>query len=708
MFDKISDFFRSLKFFSQQKAGDSVLPVANVWDSFGAPDQTVQGKESLSAVERVDKAIYYLLVLTAFGFPLFFAPFLANSFDLAKQAFLLGLVILMLLLWLGKLLFVKKITFRISIFDLPLFLFIAASAVAAWLSPNRFLGFLADPLLYFLCGLFYFLLTQSVRQEKVLAGVLRAVLISGAVLSLWSFTQVLLAPFLAKLPASAVYFSLNFSPTGSALTQGLFLAALLPLALGFYLKSKTRENKILAGVLGVGLAVSVMALLRTAPAILPLSTAWRIATGTLGESLTAALFGIGPGNFVDAFTQYKPSDFNATSFWNWRFTHSANYYLYLLTSIGVAGLVAFLWFVGRLGKFARQQLEAETMTVFDKGLTGSIGLILGLFLLFPGPNVLIFSLFLLTGCLVVHLGSLGHSAVRVREINNIPNVFLRGLVILAVSGLIILAARFPFNAVLADYYFAKSLAAAAANQATQVYNFQIQALNFNPYNDAYRVSYSQTNLALADAMASQPNLTDQQKQVVVQLVQQAIREGRLSTSLAPRRSSDWENLGNIYRNLINFANGADQWTLASFNQAVTLEPTNPQLRLALGGVYYSLSDWQSAAQAFNQAVNLKPDLANAHYNLAQALKKLNFNDQAGRELQLAASLVCAAGQKIDCDRVNEEIKELSDKLASVSAAPTATPLQEKIATASAEPRNLPRAKTTPPATIASPSGEINP
>jgi tetratricopeptide (TPR) repeat protein len=46
------------------------------------------------------------------------------------------------------------------------------------------------------------------------------------------------------------------------------------------------------------------------------------------------------------------------------------------------------------------------------------------------------------------------------------------------------------------------------------------------------------------------------------------------------------------------------------------------LRVEAGGIYYANGDYLSAANLFRQAANLKPDYANAHYNLAKALLML--------------------------------------------------------------------------------------
>jgi tetratricopeptide (TPR) repeat protein len=47
---------------------------------------------------------------------------------------------------------------------------------------------------------------------------------------------------------------------------------------------------------------------------------------------------------------------------------------------------------------------------------------------------------------------------------------------------------------------------------------------------------------------------------------------------------------------------------------------NPALRVNVGGIYYAIRNYDLAIRFFTDAANLKPDYANAYYNLAIALR----------------------------------------------------------------------------------------
>ena len=108
-----------------------------------------------------------------------------------------------------------------------------------------------------------------------------------------------------------------------------------------------------------------------------------------------------------------------------------------------------------------------------------------------------------------------------------------------------------------------------------------------------------------------------------------------------------------------FAKGADKFAIGSFNQAITLDPINPNLRVALGGVYYALGDFDKAIQTFEMAVLAKPDLANIHYNLSAAYREKGENQKAIDEMTTVLSLV--AKDSPDYELAKAELENLEQK-----------------------------------------------
>ncbi|KKU03134.1 MAG: hypothetical protein UX03_C0022G0013, partial [Candidatus Woesebacteria bacterium GW2011_GWE1_45_18] len=159
----------------------------------------------------------------------------------------------------------------------------------------------------------------------------------------------------------------------------------------------------------------------------------------------------------------------------------------------------------------------------------------------------------------------------------------------------------------------------------------------------------------------------------------------------------WENLGRTYQSIMAFATGADAFAITSFNQAVALDPTNPNLRIALGGIFYSLGRYDEAVRTFELAVLSKPDLANGHYNLAIALREKGNLEDAIAQLNAVLSLVEKDSE--DYNLVKTEIENLEKKLPAKEAEGTEsltppTPAEEPVLK---PPLTLPE-EATPPAT----------
>ena len=165
-------------------------------------------------------------------------------------------------------------------------------------------------------------------------------------------------------------------------------------------------------------------------------------------------------------------------------------------------------------------------------------------------------------------------------------------------------------------------------------------------------------------------LTDQDKQNIAQLIQQSIREAKIAVTLEPANTANWENLTLVYRSLINAAQGADQWTIAALSQAIMSDPVNPGLRIDLGGVYYALGKYDQAIRLFQQAAELKPDYANAYYNLSHAY--LMKKEIASAYDAMRQTLSFTPQDSADYAKAKSELEELV-KLLPKTNTPAASP-----------------------------------
>lgn len=633
---------------------------------------------------KIQSGLTYVIVALI---PFFFAPVLTDAFDLGKQTVLLAGVLLLMVIMLIQIINSRQLVSAQATgsgYLKFLVLLIVALLLSSLINtPNKLLSLTSinGPATWLILAIFFGFALMANKTNLAYA------LIAGAcIVSLTSlvFTFAPLS-FPVKIPLTGVSIGKYFSPAGSLTTQTLFLGALLPLTISlvYQLLKTNRLLKLIPAVLALviilgGLAASLTGLAsQPKGTLLPQNTSWSIALETM-KSGRQAILGFGPGQYVNAFTTSKPLSFNATPVWNTRFGSASNWYFQLLTEAGLAGLLitlALVW--STVVKAGRRWQDPAVEPVVHGASLALIILFIGLAVL-PGNLVIFFlliALFAITEKVTIRTKDLGQLGGFIYPLAVFP---------LALWALLL---YFGSRQVLANYYYYQSLVAANTNDGVKTYNLQAKSITADASSPAYRWAYAQTNLALANAIAAQATtekpLTDEQRNNISQLIQQAINEAKSTVALDPRSAAAWENLAATYRSLINFAEGAEQWSIDSYQQAIALDPLNPRLRLDFGSLYYGQKKYDLAVNLFAQAVNLKADYANAQYNFAITLKELGQYQQSATAYQNTLALVPADSE--DAKKVSAELEEIKKLLPSPTPGPTGQPGQTETLTAPANP-----------------------
>jgi tetratricopeptide (TPR) repeat protein len=652
----------------------------------------------------LEKFIFWGIAILVFLLPIFFLPITTDFYFFNKTMLLYCFVAILLILWGLKMVLTRQVKFVRTPFDLPVALFALVTILALVLSripkPGVFFNFGIGQQIIALTIL-YFLITNNIKNGYM-AKLLNGFIASASLLALFAIYQ-----FIGLGEAFAPVDWLKnktFSPAGGPLVLATFLGVALALTISTLIEQiKNRLNRSVLSVslsvisvflIGVALAISAYQLLTTVrPLLLPFWLGWQIAIETVKRF---PLLGFGPGNFLNAFTQTKPLSFNLTNLWAARFGASSNWYFELLTTMGILGLGVWLFLVWRVLRTGITQIK-QMGDRSNRSVISVFISVVSVFLmaaLLPANFLILFGFYVLLATFALNL-----QTGEFKEESKILPQIIFGLVILVVLGTL----YFGGKIYAAEYFFKQSLDTLAQNKGTETYNLQIKTISFNPLNDVYRRAYSQTNLALANALASNPpagGLSDQDRQNISILVQQAIREGKAAVALNPGNVVNWENLASIYRNLINFAQGADQWTIAAYQQAIILDPTNPQLRLSLGGVYFSLANYDEAIRFFQQAVDLKPNFANGHYNLAAAFREKKEYAKAVGEMEITLSLIDI--NSADYQKAKSELEDLRAKIPAEEVSPPTAPTGEQQLSA---PQPLPSPVIKPPFQL---PGEVSP
>lgn len=680
----------------------------------------------------------FLLGILLMAFPVIFTTITTNPMVLPKQILLGGVAGILLLLQAVKMFAEKSVKLRRTSFDIPILLLALFAFLSSLIAINK-----ADALTtfipYFFAILGFFLITNIIKDKNSLLFLMSSLIIGSVLLSIsaiLSFFKIYILPF----PGTHVQ---TFTPLGSLLEQEIYL--ILVLAISFYylyrlLKSKTEKDittpdatakPLLSSqeltkaisfgaasfVILMGIIVTTYALFKLdKPFLLPVETGFQTAVSTItfdsGRVAQSFLLGSGFGTYAVDFSRWKQVSFNQNAnLWNLTFFRSSNFALELLATTGVLGLCAFIFLLIR----AIKELRVSSR---NKMLISVIILLLTSILLplnFTSQTLF----FVILGLFAANQGLINKAQNRFFDIELQIVTFRKGLIAMetpqarnekslilpSITGAIILViigtiGYFSIPYISSDLTFQKSLIAASQNNGSLTYQLQAQAISTFPHRDGFYRVFSQTNLALANSLASQqpagstPNQAIQQN--ITQLIQQSINAARAAATVAPQTYLNWQNLSSVYRGLIGFGQNAESFAIATAQQAINLDPSNPQEYIILGGIYYQLQQWDNAQAQFQQAILLKPDYANSHYNLGHTLEQKGDSQNALAQYQAVRTLV--ANDKASLDQIDKEIAALQNKTqtAQETAVNANQPLNINQPEAQLPPQNPPVKIPAPP------------
>lgn len=420
---------------------------------------------------------------------------------------------------------------------------------------------------------------------------------------------------------------------------------------------------------------------------LPPQDSWKVAVSSFRDN---PAFGSGPATFLFNFTQFKPPAINLTPLWNFRFDTAYNEFFQILATLGALGFLAFLFFSLSLVKIALKVLRhADSFTV---GLALSVLVFIGLLIFHVStPISMVIGILVIVALIAIRKSegkveefTLGIKASKVKaaaglnsqSLDNmmsgdvLPIIVFIPIVILSLVGL-----WQTYTVVTADIYHRMGLNA-ISQKGLQAYDHLRQAETLNPVIDLYRTDMAQTNFLIANAIATAkaPNeaspggsLTDADKANIQQFLSQSINESRAAVTISPRSAQNWEVLASIYRQITGVAENALQFSIDGYGRAIALDPYNPLLRLNVGGLYYSIRNYDMAIRFFDDAVNLKPDYANAYYNLSIALRDKGNLKEAETIGEKTVRLLQTDTSNPDYQVAADYLKDLKARIATGSA-----------------------------------------
>ncbi|MEK7577787.1 MAG: hypothetical protein AAB492_04200 [Patescibacteria group bacterium] len=608
--------------------------------------------------------VEFLTPLILFITPLLFLPFFSNFFGTPKQILIVTITLILLLGLTVDILVRRVFPMSLSPLRLPLVFFVAAVIANVLINPEgRTESIIGLGSLLTALAVLSYVISLLPQSSKLASYCINAIIASSALLSIHGIFQLTFLHRWSVLPS----FMQNegFTPTGSPLTT---VSVLTIASIVAFIKVKSQKPSLIKYLtIAFSLLSMSTVIIHTylmvsegffTTTILPFGASWNIMLDTL-KNTHYVFFGVGIASFSTLYTVVKPLFLNTTPFWNILPATATTEIFQWITTTGLLGTATFMYLIA----IGFRQIAASKSTFTPINVVFILSTLT--FFLTPG-SIPLYLLFFV---------SLGLIASDDNENIIVPKTtsYILSLILIAFIGY---SGFYLVQVARAEYYLNQAKIALSKNDTKIVYESSLKAIQLVPSMTNYRLSYSQVNLSLAAAISQKSDLTDAEKQNVNQLVSQSIREGKLATSLRPHDALTWQNLGTIYANLLTVVDGADEYAITSYAQAVSLDAGNPVLRTEFANLLVKLSAniknqtqkntyLSRAATEFQTAIQLKPDYAGAYYNFAKLLESAGDYQSAYTNMQKAIGLIDSASP--DLSRATQELNEIKAKV------PTPTP-----------------------------------
>ncbi|MDB5195043.1 MAG: Tfp pilus assembly protein PilF [Parcubacteria group bacterium] len=339
---------------------------------------------------------------------------------------------------------------------------------------------------------------------------------------------------------------------------------------------------------------------------------------------TSPIFGSGPGTFGTQWLKFRDRSLNDTIFWNVDFTSGIGYLPTSFVTTGVAGVLAWLAFLGMFLFFGVRALLFRTPSdpfmryVSLASFTGALYVFVLSMLTVPGPVVLMVG-FLMLG---IFVSSLRYGRER-REYGvifsrspRIGFVIVFGLTLLLLASVV--AAYVVVERYLADVAYATATVSYGTGDLAGATTAVNRSILFAPSERAYQLAAA-IGISRMRQIAADTKLTpsDAQQQFQAALTG-GIQAGTTATRLWPKDYQNWVMLGNVYETVVPLnIQGSYENAKAAFVQAETLAPTNPTLPFVLAQLEIAKGNGAAAETDLAQAITLKRDYTQAIFLLSQ-------------------------------------------------------------------------------------------
>jgi tetratricopeptide (TPR) repeat protein len=363
--------------------------------------------------------------------------------------------------------------------------------------------------------------------------------------------------------------------------------------------------------------------------VLEQGISWKVAFKAATENVKNGFLGSGIGTYYFDFVKNKPEEFNKNLWWQIRFDRAGSYVAEIFGTMGFLGLFALLtiFIIYFLVNWLLVQSKVDSSS--SPFLLAILAIFFSQFFYYQN-TVLAFSFWLILGLGIVSWQKpLQEKTFSFKDFPELSLVFSTLLILFFLG--ILMTYYFGIRFYLADINYLKGQLVLGEERN----RFLEGAVSLNQSLATYQVVLARSYLLSIFEETAKPT-TEIDAAKVQNLVAKAIDRAKIATELSPNSVSVWETSGMIYRDIQPLATGATDWSIKSFERAITLEPKNPVLYTELGKLYLGQNDLQKARENFAKAKELKSDYVDALIQEALVLEKeQKFDEAIGKMEELA-------------------------------------------------------------------------
>lgn len=377
-------------------------------------------------------------------------------------------------------------------------------------------------------------------------------------------------------------------------------------------------------------------------------------------STYSSSWGSGPGTYLFDYSQFHDISLNQTDFWDTRFDRASSFVLTLVPTIGIfgvtmLGLFVVLLFIRSIVQVLRspsRELWLESFVHIAPWLT----LVVSAFLV-PWNMTLVVASGIFSGLLASQVMRRQWS----KSFTKAPGakfVICALFVFLSLGfliGIFVTSQRYA-----AEVAFSRAVALdREGGDLQEIVTLLDRASALNTFHDTYFRNLGEALLLRVDeelsGVSSIDILTDESAQYIQSLTAASVNAVARATELSPNNALNWLSRGLVYRELIPVLGEASSFAVASYQRATELEPLNPSNWTELGITYLAAAEQTrpliastdsttaqsaqtqlvallaNAQSAFEKAIELKPNYAPAHFQLAVTYERQGrMNDAIGK------------------------------------------------------------------------------